>query len=83
MVRHLGWVDIHWVIPNFQCLHSSARANGNVADLAEKLGKIVEHLNQSQNNHVSDRPPARLGRIGKVYRDKSKEPPNLALYLVH
>ena len=25
---------------------------------------------------------ARLGHIGKVYRDKPKEPPNLVLYLV-
>ena len=40
----------------FQCLPDSAGANGDLAELAGQLGKMMEHLNQSEPN-PGPRPP--------------------------
>ena len=57
VVGHLGWVDIDLGHSTVCLLRSSAWADGNMAELAVQLGKIVEHLNQSQPNPC-DKPPA-------------------------
>ena len=40
-----GRVDL-----NFECLHNSASANGNLAEAVEQMGRKVAHPNKSKDN---------------------------------
>ena len=43
--RGQGWVNL-----NFECFANSAWADGNLAEAAGQMGKMVEHPNQNQPN---------------------------------
>ena len=43
VVVDLGWVDLRLCV--FHCLPNSAWADGNLAVLTERLGKVVEQPN--------------------------------------
>ena len=59
----------------FHCLPNSAWANGNLAEAARQLGKIVEHPTQSQPNPGlrADGTPCILLVYFIMYRVKSAE----------
>ena len=48
-IRSDAWVGLTWIL-FFHCLPSSAWANGNLADVAGQLGKMVEQSDQSHPN---------------------------------
>ena len=43
----LGFVDL-----DFECSTVTAKADGNLAEAAGQLGKMVEHINQNQPNSL-------------------------------
>ena len=59
----LGWVGLTLILAvQFHCLAYSELADGNLVELAEQLGKIVELQNQSQPNPTvqADAPPCKI-----------------------
>ena len=49
LLVHIGWVDLDFEY-SIHCLPSSASADSNLAEAAEKHGKIVEYPDQSLPN---------------------------------
>ena len=59
----------------FNCLPDSAWDNGNLAEAARQLGKMVEHLIQSQLNPGlrADGTPCTFLQVGHVAQDGEDE----------
>ena len=70
VVADLGWFDLNFDLP-LHCPPNSAGTNGNLAELARKLGKIMECRNQSQPN-LGRRPPVSSCSVGEFYLFREK-----------